>query len=345
MNVSVRQLAEWVRGEVVGDGDVSISAARPLSEAGPGDVTYVDGDRNLPSLYACGASAAVVPLTVPANGKPLIRVSDPLTAFATIVLHLRGAAAAPADPPDGRIDPTACVHPTAVLGSGTTVGPYAVIGEGAVLGSRCHLQAGVNVGRQCRLGDDVTLYPHVVLYSDCLIGNRVTIHANAVIGADGFGYRTRNGVHEKVPQLGRVEIGDDVEIGAGSTIDRATFGATRIGEGTKIDNLVIVAHNCQIGRHNLIAAQVGIAGSCSTGDYVVMAGQVGVADHLTVGERAVIGAQSGVTKSVPAGARMFGYPASPYEEKLRALACLEKLPEMRKDLHRIKKALGLEDGA
>jgi UDP-3-O-[3-hydroxymyristoyl] glucosamine N-acyltransferase len=223
------------------------------------------------------------------------------------------------------------------------VGAYAIVAEGAVLGARCRLHAGAHVGRLCRLGDDVTLHPHVVLYSDCAIGNRVTIHAHAVLGADGFGYRTRGGRHEKSPQLGRVEIGDDVEIGAGSTIDRATFGATRVGEGTKIDNLVQIGHNCQIGRHNLIAAQCGIAGSCTTGDYVVMAGQVGVADHLAVGERAVIGAQSGVTKSVPAGFRMFGYPAGPYDERLRVLACLEKLPEMRKDLRRIKKALGLGD--
>jgi UDP-3-O-[3-hydroxymyristoyl] glucosamine N-acyltransferase len=345
VNVSVRQLADWVRGEVVGDGDVAVSAARPLSEAGPGDITYVDGTRNLPSLYTCGASAAVVPLSVPANGKPLIRVADPLAAFAAIVRQFRDETAGPEDAADRRIDPTACIHPTAVLGADVTIGPYAVVGAGVVLGARCHLQAGVNVGRRCRLGDDVTLYPHVVLYTDCLIGNRVTIHANAVIGADGFGYRTRDGRHEKVPQLGRVEIGDDVEIGAGSTIDRATFGATRIGEGTKIDNMVMIGHNCQIGRHNLLAAQVGVAGSCTTGDYVVMAGQAGIADHLAIGDRVVVAAQSGVTKSFPSGVRLLGYPAGLYEEKARVFACLEKLPELRKDLQRIKKALGLEDKA
>lgn len=342
MNVSVRQLAEWVRGEVVGDGNVAVSAARPLSEAGPGDVTYVDGVRNLSSLYKSGASAAVVPLTVPANGKPLIRVADPLAAFAAIVLQFRGESS---DPDLGRIDPTACIDPTAVLGPGVTIGPHAVVGEGAVLGARCRLHAGANVGRRCRLGDDVTLYPHVVLYADCVLGNRVVIHANAVIGADGFGYRTRDGRHEKVPQLGHVVIGDDVEIGAGTTIDRATFGATRIGEGTKIDNLVMIAHNCQIGRHNLLAAQVGIAGSCTTGDYVVMAGQAGVADHLSVGDRVIVAAQSGLTKSVPPGVRVIGYPAGQYEEKSRVYASLEKLPELRKDLKRIKKALGLEDEA
>jgi UDP-3-O-[3-hydroxymyristoyl] glucosamine N-acyltransferase len=342
VNVSVRQMAEWVRGEVVGDGNVAVTAARPLSEAGPGDVTYVDGVRNLPSLYTSGASAAVVPLTVPANGKPLIRVADPLAAFAAIVLQFRGESS---DPGVGRIDPTACIDPTAVLGPDVTIGPHAVVGEGTVLGARCRLHAGVNVGRHCRLGDDVTLYPHVVLYPDCVLGNRVAIHANAVIGADGFGYRTRDGRHEKVPQLGHVEIGDDVEIGAGTTIDRATFGATRIGEGTKVDNLVMIGHNCQIGRHNLLAAQVGIAGSCTTGDYVVMAGQAGVADHLSVGDRVVVAAQSGLTKSVPPGVRMIGYPAGLYEEKSRVYACLEKLPELRKDLKRIKKALGLEDDA
>ena len=155
-----------------------------------------------------------------------------------------------------------------------------MVGEGAVLGARCQIHAGAFVGRDCRLGDDVVLHPHAVLYDDCTLGHRVIIHANAVIGADGFGYRTQNGRHVKVPQLGRVEIGDDVEIGACTTIDRGTFGPTRIGAGTKIDNLVMIAHNCQIGRHNLLVSQVGIAGSCTTGDYVVMAGQSGMADHF-----------------------------------------------------------------
>jgi UDP-3-O-[3-hydroxymyristoyl] glucosamine N-acyltransferase len=340
IKLTVRQLAEWVDGEVLGDGEVPIGDARPLSEAGPGDLTFVDGDRNLSVWYACPASAAVVPAGVPLNGRPLIRVADPLAAFAQIVRQLRGVAG-PAD--DGRIDPSARIHPTAQVGPYATVGPFAVVGEGAVIGARCHLYPGAVVGRFCKLGDDVVLHPHVVLYDGCQLGHRVIVHANAVIGADGFGYRTQNGKHVKVPQLGRVEIADDVEIGASTTIDRGTFGPTRIGEGTKIDNLVMIGHNCQIGRHNLLVSQVGIAGSCTTGDYVVMAGQVGVADHLTIGDGAVLGPQAGVPKDVPANAKMLGTPARPNKEFLRLMLSMEKLPELAREVRKLKKALGIAE--
>lgn len=338
--MTVRELAAWVGGEVIGDGDVPIRAARPLTEAGPGDLTFVETDRHFASWETSSASAAIVPTSIPVNGKPLIRVADPLSAFATIVLALRGTQTSTQT---GRIDPTAIVHPTAQLGSEVTIGPFAIVGEGAVLGARCELHPGVQVGRNCLLGDDVTLFPHVVLYDDCILGDRVTIHAQAVIGADGFGYRTHQGKHLKVPQLGRVEIGNDVEIGANTTIDRGTFGATRIGEGTKIDNLVMIGHNCQIGRHNLIVSQVGLAGSVTTGDHVVLAGQVGVADHLTIGGRTVIAAKSGVAQDVPADSRMFGTPARPIREEQRIHMASAKLPEMLRDWRRIKKALNLED--
>ncbi len=340
MSTTVRELAAWVGGEVIGDGDLPIAAARPLSEAGPGDLTFVETDRHFAAWESSLASAAIVPTSVPVNGKPLIRVADPLGAFATIVLALRGSTTSTHT---GHIDTTALIHPTAKLGSDVTVGPYAIIGPGAVIGARCQLHPGVQVGRNCRLGDDVTLYPRVVLYDDCVLGDRVIVHANAVIGADGFGYRTHMGKHLKVPQLGTVEIGNDVEIGAGTTVDRGTFGPTRIGEGTKIDNLVMIGHNCQVGRHNLIVSQVGLAGSVTTGDYVVMAGQVGIADHLTIGDRVVLAAQTGVASHVPSGVTMFGTPARPIGETKRIVIASAKLPEVLKDLRRIKEKLGLED--
>jgi UDP-3-O-[3-hydroxymyristoyl] glucosamine N-acyltransferase len=184
-----------------------------------------------------------------------------------------------------------------------------------------------------------------VLYEDCVLGDRVVVHANAVIGADGFGYRVENGRHVKIPQLGWVELEDDVEVGAGTTIDRGTFGPTRIGAGTKIDNQVQIGHNCQIGKHNVFASQVGIAGSVTTGDYVFMGGQVGLADHITVGDRAQIGAKSGLYRDVPADARMLGHPATPYQQQGRIWATLEKLPELRHEVRRIKKHLGLDDAA
>jgi UDP-3-O-[3-hydroxymyristoyl] glucosamine N-acyltransferase len=227
------------------------------------------------------------------------------------------------------------------VGPEASVFPFAVVGEGSVVGARCRLHSGAVVGRHCRLGDDVILYPNAVLYDDTVLGNRVIVHANVVLGADGFGYRLHDGRHVKVPQLGHVEIADDVEVGACTTIDRATFQATRVGEGTKIDNLVQIGHNCRLGRHNLIVSQVGIAGSSSTGDYVVLAGQAGIVGHIHIGDAAVIGAQAGVTKDVPAGQRMLGSPATPEREQKRVLASLEKLPDLRRDVWRIKQQLGL----
>ena len=339
MPTTVRQLAELVCGEVHGDGELLIHCARPLGEAGPGDITFVEHERYAAQLPASRASAAVVSLSLQANGLTLIRVSDPLTAFVTIACHLRDRV----EPPRHGIDPLASIHPTAVIGPDASVFPFAMVGEGTVIGARCRLHSGVAIGRYCRLGDDVELYPHVVLYDDTILGHRVIVHANSVLGADGFGYRFQNGSHFKVPQLGRVEVGDDVEIGACTTIDRGTFQATRIGDGTKIDNLVQVAHNCHIGRHNLLISQVGIAGSSSTGDYVVIAGQVGIADHVQVGDRVVIGAKAGVTKDIAPGERMLGAPATPEREQKRILMSLEKLPEMRREIRRIKHHLGLKD--
>jgi UDP-3-O-[3-hydroxymyristoyl] glucosamine N-acyltransferase len=190
----------------------------------------------------------------------------------------------------------------------------------------------------------VTLYPHVVLYPNTVIGDRVAVHANAVIGADGFGYRFQNGRQVKVPQLGSVEIGDDVEIGAGTTIDRGTFGATRVGAGTKIDNLVMIGHNCRIGRHNVIVSQVGMAGSSSTGDFVVIAGQVGVVDHVHIGDGCVIGGQAAVTKDVAPALRLLGSPATPEREQKRMLMSLAGLPELRKRVRTMEQLLGLGGG-
>ncbi len=339
MTVTVRTLAEWVRGEVLGDGDLPIANARTLSEAEPGDITFVEHEKHLNAWHSSRASAAIVPGNVPVNGRPIIRVSDPLMAFAQVVQQLRGrpVEAAPS------ISPTAHVHPSVRLSPGASVGPFVVIGEGTEIGPDCTLHAGAVVGRSCKLGANVTLYPHVVISDDCILGNRVIIHANSVIGADGFGYRTHQGRHVKVPQLGWVELEDDVEIGACSTIDRGTFGPTRVGTGTKIDNLVMIGHNCQIGKHNLLCSQVGIAGSCVTGDYVVMAGQVGVADHLRIGDRATILAKSGVSGHVAAGTQVMGSPARLHKEYARMVACLDKLPELRREITHISKHLGLEE--
>ena len=340
MAFPLKQLAEWVQGIVSGDGDTAVGRLRPLNEAEAGDLTLVDGDKNLKAWAASPAAAAVVSLTFPDDPRPLLRVADPFAAFQTMLLRIRGDRSSPR-----AIHPTAVIHPTATLGPNAGVGPNAVIGEGTVIGSNATIHAGVVVGRFCALGDDVTLHPRVVIYDDCTLGDRVTLHAGAVIGADGFGYRFSNGKHVKVPQVGTVAIEDDVEIGANSTVDRAALGTTRVGAGTKIDNLVMVSHNCRIGRHNILAGQVGIAGSCTTGDYVVMGGQVGVADHCDIGAESVLAAQTGVIGDVPPKSKMFGMPAMPGREFFKVTAYALKVPDLRKDVKRIKAHLGLGDEA
>jgi len=339
VSATLRQLADLVQGVLSGDPDLPIAHARTLTEAQPGDITFLENDKHIQELAKCQASAAVVPASVWISGRPIIQVQDPLAAFIAIVRHLH---ARPDEPVHG-IDPRAAIHVTASIGAGSNIHPFVTIGARSVLGARCRIYPGCCIGRYCRLGDDVTLYPNAVLYDGTILGDRVTIHANAVLGADGFGYRLHNGKHVKVPQLGHVEIGDDVEVGACTTIDRGTFQATRVGEGTKIDNLVQIGHNCQIGRHNLFVSQMGIAGSSTTGDHVVVAGQVGIADHVHIGDRAVLGAKAGVPQDVPAGECVLGAPARPARDQKRILLTLDKLPEMRRDLQRIKQHLGFDD--
>lgn len=339
MRTTLRQLADLVKGTVVGDPDLEISGARTLQEAQAGDITFVENEKLLAQLQQSPAAAAVVPPKITFAQKSLIQVADPIMAFAAIFAHLQGKKA----PNPTGVHPQAFVHRSAVLGPGASVHPFASIGEGVVIGARCQIHSGVVIGPNCKIGDDVILYPNAVLYEDTVVGDRVIVHGNAVVGADGFGYRFQGGRHVKVPQLGRVEIGNDVEVGACTTIDRGTFTATKVGDGTKIDNLVQVAHNCQVGKHNLFISQMGIAGSSSTGDYVVVAGQVGICDHVHIGTGAMIGAKAGVHKDIPPGQRCLGAPATPERDQKRILMSLEKLPEMRKDLRKIKQQLGLAD--
>ncbi len=339
VNVTVRQLAELVQGQLEGDGDQVICAARPVHEAEPGHITFLDNAKHVAKLQASRASAAVVSVDTPRGDKSVIRIADPLAAFVTIAQKLHGR---PMPAPSG-IDPRAAVDPHATIGPDVSVAAFATIGAGVTIGARCRIHSGVSIGRDCILGDDVVLYPNVVLYDGTILGDRVIVHANAVLGADGFGYRFQQGQHVKVPQLGYVEVGADVEIGACTAIDRGTFGSTRIGAGTKIDNLVQVAHNCRIGQHVILAGQVAVAGSCTIDNYAVLAGQVGIADHIHVGAGAIIGAKSGVMRDVPPGARVFGAPARPDREQLRLVAATERLPDLIKDVKRIKKHLHLDD--
>ena len=349
VRTTVQLLAELVQGQVRGDGEQEITAARPLHLAGPGHISFVENERNLRHLKESRATAVLVPQSLlareaelaAARTEPLtlVAVQDALTAFIAVMQMMHGQPPAP----KLGIDRLASIHPSAVVGPETDIHPFAVVSEGCRVGARCTIHSGVVLGRNCRLGDDVVLYPHVVLYDDTVVGNRVIVHANAVLGADGFGYRFHEGQHQKVPQFGAVEIEDDVEIGACTTIDRGTFQTTRIGRGTKIDNLVMVGHNCQIGRHNLFVSQVGIAGSTDTGDYVVLAGQVGVADHVHLADRTQVGARAGVHKDSSVGDRLLGAPARPEREAKRIFLCLDRLPGLCKDMDRVKQQLGIAD--
>jgi UDP-3-O-[3-hydroxymyristoyl] glucosamine N-acyltransferase len=230
----------------------------------------------------------------------------------------------------------AFVHPTAKIGADVDIYPFATVGEDVEIGPGCIIHSGVRILSGCKIAENVTIFPNAVLYENTVVGPRCVIHAGAVLGAYGFGYISDGTGHRRAPQLGYVLVEADVEIGAGATIDRGTYGPTIIGEGTKIDNLVLVAHNCRIGRHNLICGQVGIAGSVTTGDFVIMAGRVGIRDHVTIGSRAVLGAMAGIMNDVPEAARVVGIPATPEREQKVKQAVLSKLPEMRQELKRLQ---------
>jgi UDP-3-O-[3-hydroxymyristoyl] glucosamine N-acyltransferase len=326
-----------VDGEIVGDPDVEISGAAALFDAGPGEVTLADKNEKAERLAATGASAAVVPSGFPlaAMTMPAIVVEDVHRAFTALVTHFR--------PPRPRhrsgIHRLAAISPTARLGADVDVHAGVTIGDEVEIGAGSTIHPGAQVMAGCKIGQQVTIYPNAVLYENTVVGDRSVIHAQVVLGCHGFGYRYFEGSHLPSAQLGHVQIGCDCEIGAGTTIDRGTYGATTVGDGTKIDNLVMIAHNCRIGKHNMICSQVGVAGSTATGDYVVLAGQVGVRDHLRIGDGAIVGAKAGVTSDVPAGAHVFGSPAIAERDQKIQFAAISKLPDMRRQLKALQKTV------
>ncbi|MHB1558137.1 MAG: UDP-3-O-(3-hydroxymyristoyl)glucosamine N-acyltransferase [Isosphaeraceae bacterium] len=337
MVATVGQLADLVRGRLVGDGNVSIRSARPVTEAGPGDITFIESERYAKQLRSSPASAAIVgphfavAHRETADSLAVIEVDDPMAAFLAVRTHLSGT---------GRsrwtgVHPQSSVAPSAWLGREVAIYPFAYVGEDATIGDGCTLHPGAVIGAGCTLGRDCVIHPNAVLYPGVVLGDRVEVHAGTVLGGDGFGYRTTGGRHVKIPHSGRLEVGNDVEIGSNCTIDRATFEATRIGEGTKVDNLVMIGHNNQIGRHNLLCGQVGIAGSCKTGDHVIMAGQAGIKDNTTIGTGVIVGAQAGVHRNVPDGQNVLGSPAIPVREQRRVFQMIARLPEMHRQLREL----------
>jgi UDP-3-O-[3-hydroxymyristoyl] glucosamine N-acyltransferase len=335
MGLPLAEIARMVDGNLSGSAELLIEGAATLPVARPGEITLADHPKLSAQLARCEASAVIVPASFQPADRPFITVGDVHSAFAKIVAHFRP----PRQTHHDGISPAAFVHPTAHIAAGVEVHPQASVGADVEIAEGCIIHSGVRILDGCRLGQNCTLFPNAVLYENTILGQQVIIHANAVLGAYGFGYSTVNGRHKLGAQLGYVEVGDHVEIGAGTTIDRGTYGPTVIGAGTKIDNLVQIGHNCRIGRHNLVCSQVGIAGSCSTGEYVVMAGQVGLADHLHIGAGALLGAKCGVMTDVPPGKRYLGAPAVEERQFFRSISLIQQLPEIRRQLHEAQRAV------
>ncbi|HEY4723536.1 MAG TPA: UDP-3-O-(3-hydroxymyristoyl)glucosamine N-acyltransferase [Anaerolineae bacterium] len=333
MQATLGELAALVEGKLVGDEKILIQGAASLRDAESGHITLVDCDSKSHLLQQCRATAVIAPKNFTSQDIPAILVDDVHRAFAIVVLHFHPQRIQVRI----GISPLAFISPTARIAEDVDIYPFATIGDDVIIGSGSTIHSGVQIMAGSKIGENTTIFPNVVLYEDTVVGPRCMIHANAVLGAYGFGYGFADGQHLLSAQLGNVILGADVEIGAGSTIDRGTYGPTVIGEGTKIDDLVMVAHNCRIGRHNMLCSQVGIAGSTTTGDYVIMAGQVGVRDHVHIGNRAVLGAMAGVTNDVPDGARMIGIPATPERDQKLKQAAFSKLPEMRKQLKMLQR--------
>ncbi len=323
---TVRSLAEYVGGRVVGPGsETVIEGINDLRSAEPNQLSFLGNTKYEPLARASRAGVILIsPKDSPNYDFTRIEVDSPSVAFGKICALF--APLPVADEPG--IHPTAVVAPDAVLGEGVSIQPHAVISSGVSIGARSLIGANSFVGERSVIGDDTHVYPLVAIRERSVIGSRVILHCGVVIGGDGFGYDLQQGRHMKIAHIGYVQIDDDVEIGANSTIDRGRFGRTHIAEGVKIDNLVMIAHNVSIGAHSIIVSQTGISGSTSLGKYVTLAGQVGLAGHLSVGDRAVITAQSGLNKDVPAGAILSGHHALPSRESLKLEALTRRLPEL-----------------
>lgn len=328
MSFTAAQVAEQIKGEVVGDGSVVLRGFAPADIARAGDLTFAEQASYFAVAEQSDASAVLVSGPFVSSKKVLIRVANARVAVARLLpLFYPPVAPRPGVHPSAVIDPAAQVDPSAQVGPNCTVGP------GVRIGARAVLMGGNHIGSGCQLGDDVCLFPNVVIYDRSQIGHRVTIHASTVIGSDGYGYVLDEGRHRKMLQVGNVVLHDDVEIGANAAIDRGALGSTVIGQGTKIDNLVHIAHNVVIGRHCLIMGQVGFAGSTCLGDYCVVASQSGIAGHLKLGHQATVGAKSGVMRDVPDKGTVLGIPAMPDKQTKRQWIGLQQLPDM---IHRMR---------
>jgi len=333
LHKTLNEIAKLIDGKVVGDGDILITGISGIKEAAEGDITFLANPKYSPLMEKTRAAAIITSTEAQKTSKPVILTENPSLAFAKIISMFM-----PDDTghPQG-IDYTVVMGKNVTLGKDVAIGAYVVIGDNVSIGDNSIIYAGCFIGHHTKIGSQTLIYPHVSIRERISIGSRVIIHSGTVIGSDGFGFATIKGSHHKIPQVGTVEIADDVEIGANVTIDRARFDKTMIGRGTKIDNLVQIAHNVVIGENSLIVAQVGISGSTILGNNVTLAGQAGLVGHITIGDNAIVTAQSGVAKSVPADTMVSGYPARPFMTTQRVNASLQNLPKLFDLVKELKK--------
>ena len=331
MTLTLAEIATQLRGELIGDGSLQISGVSSADRARPGELTFAENEKYFAAAEKSPATAVLVSEPFAATSKALIRVPDVRVAIARML-----PAFFPPDQYAGGIHSSAVIHESAAIDPSAHVGPNCVIGARVRVGAKSVLLGGNHIGADCQVGEEVWLYPHVILYARTQIGNRVAIHGGTVIGSDGYGYVFDQGRHRKVLQIGNVIIEDDVEIGANAAVDRAAFGSTVIGAGTKVDNLVHVAHNVVMGKHCLVMGQSGFAGSTTLGDYCVIASQSGIAGHLKLGRQATVGAKSGVMRDVADGDTVLGIPAMPHKQTKRQWISMQQLPEMMKRLRELE---------
>ncbi len=339
MPYTAADIAKLLGGEALGDASLVLKGFAPADRAQAGDLTFAENENYFSRADQSAASAVIVDGDFTSK-KTLIRVPNARVAFAKVLPLFFPEPKLPAG-----IHPTAIVPKSAHIDPSAHVGPYCVLGENVRVGARTVLQGGNYVGEQCQVGEDVNLFPNVVLYPRTQLGNRVRVHSGTVIGADGFGYVQDKGTHLKVPQIGNVIIQDDVEIGANATIDRGALGPTVIGKGTKIDNLVQIAHNVTTGEHCIVVSQAGIAGSTKLGSYVVLGGQVGIAGHLKIGNGVQVAAQSGVMNNIPDGEKWIWTPAQRDKAAKRQMIALQQLPELFRRVKDLEKRLGTKEEA
>jgi len=332
---SLKEIARAINGEILGDENTIITGICGIKEARPGDITFLANPKYAPLMEETKASAIITARDVEFPNKPIVRTDNPSLAFVKVVSLLE-----PSEQkrPQG-IHPSVIIGKDVKLGAGVGIGAYVVIEDGVSIGDRSIIYPQCFIGYQSSIGADALIYSHVSIRERISLGNRVIIHSGAVIGSDGFGFVKVEDAHQKIPQIGTVEIHDDVEIGANVTIDRARFDKTIIGKGTKIDNLVQIAHNVVIGESSIIVAQAGISGSTQIGRGVTLAGQVGVVGHISIGDGATVAAQSGVSKSVPAATTVWGYPAKPIDQAKKINACVARLPELYEAIKGLKKRI------